>query len=63
MPSSSMTWRVALAAAQATMLPPKVPPMEPGVTLSQISLRLTMAASGRPLAMPLAIVTMSAVTP
>ena len=51
------------AAAQATGLPPYVPPRPPTCTASMISARPVTAASGRPPAMPLAVVIRSGTTP
>ena len=53
---------VASAAAIETGLPPKVEACEPG-TQSMISARLMQTPSGMPLAMPLAMQTMSGSTP
>ena len=51
------------AAAQATGLPPYVPPRPPTCTASISSARPVTAASGQPPAMPLAVVTRSGTTP
>ena len=56
----SMVFR---AAAQATALPQKVPPMVPAGTACIISSRATMALMGIPAAMDLAVAKMSGWTP
>ena len=61
--SSSIVAMAPSAAAQATGLPPYVPPRPPPCGASIISARPTTAASGRPPAMPLATVTRSGTTP
>ena len=57
-----MTSSVALAAAQATTLPPYVPPCEPGGSRSMSARRAMIPDSGRPEAMPLAMTRMSGST-
>ncbi len=58
-----MTSSVARAAAHATALPPYVPPCDPGLALAIRAAGAAIAESGKPLARPLAVVTMSGTRP
>ena len=62
-PSSRMTSMVATAAAQATALPPYVPPCAPTFQRAIRSARAAMPLNGKPEAIPLAMTRMSGSTP